>query len=133
MEKLGQNILFWFRELRTILHHICILNTYIHRQKLVKNLVVLNGKEVDPSDFMQEVVDGFSDMYKNALDKKKEIINLLKVFENLNVRYLVQDTQRYTMVLHTSFHQIFCRTQETGNCFCPIFIALVIGFNVMYV
>ena len=81
---------------------------YVHPQtEISKNLVVLNGKEVDPSDFMQEVVDGFSDMYKNALDKKKEIINLLKVFENLNVRYLVQDTQRYTMVLHTSFHPDF--------------------------
>ena len=91
---------------------------YVHPQtEISKNLVILNGKEVDPSDFMQEVVDGFSDMYKNALDKKKEIINLLKVFENLNVRYLVQDTQRYTMVLHTSFHPDFLQDARDRELF----------------
>lgn len=71
------------------------------------NQVVLRGRSVDPTKYKQEVNEGFCDAYLNLLKRKKKALEAVKVFCNINIRYLVQDTQRYSMILHTSYHPDF--------------------------
>lgn len=71
------------------------------------NQVILKGRSVDPTKYKQEVNEGFCDAYLNLLKRKKKALEAVKVFCNINIRYLVQDTQRYSMILHTSYHPDF--------------------------
>ena len=82
-----------------------------------KNLVTLNGEKADAADYIEDVVAGFSDVYKKTMEGKNKVVECLGLFENLNVRYLVQDTQRYAMLLHTSFHPDFLQNSRDRELF----------------
>lgn len=41
------------------------------------------------------------------MEHKQSTIEKMKIFENIIVRHLIQDTQRYSMILHTSYHPDF--------------------------
>lgn len=71
------------------------------------NRVVLKGKLVDPTKYKQKVNEGFCDAYLNLFKRKEKVLEFIRIFSNINIRYLVQDTQRYSMILHTSYHPDF--------------------------
>lgn len=57
------------------------------------------------------------DAYTFCLDNKKLILNYVSIFENIEVRHLVQDTQRYSMLLHTSYNPDFLQDAKDRQLF----------------
>ena len=51
------------------------------------------------------------------MDNKKLILNYVSIFENIEVRHLVQDTQRYSMLLHTSYNPDFLQDAKDRQLF----------------
>lgn len=81
---------------------------YVHPIKTANNnLATLNGKFIAPAVFITEIDQGFRDAYQFIMEHKQETLETTKIFENIMVRHLVQDTQRYSMILHTSYHPDF--------------------------
>lgn len=72
-----------------------------------KNLVMLNEESINSSKFIDSIDTGFRDAYSYILKNKEETLKFIEIFEDLNVRHLVQDTQRYSMLIHTSVHPDF--------------------------
>lgn len=82
-----------------------------------QNLVKIKDKFVEPSKYTAEICLGFGDAYEFVLRKKEHILNFIKIFKNLKVRHLIQDTQRYSMLLHTSVHPYFMQDGKDRNLF----------------
>ena len=81
---------------------------YVHPIKTANNnLATLNGKFIAPATFIKEIDQGFRDAYRFIMEHKQSTIEKMKIFENIIVRHLIQDTQRYSMILHTSYHPDF--------------------------
>ncbi|HGA3561359.1 TPA: type 2 lanthipeptide synthetase LanM family protein [Streptococcus agalactiae] len=86
------------------------------------NLVSYKNEFANPHDYLKDINEGFSDLYKFVLKNKDVCLNALKLFENLKVRYLVQDTQKYAMILHTSLHPDFMQDGKDRELFlCNLF------------
>jgi type 2 lantibiotic biosynthesis protein LanM len=84
-----------------------------------ENLAKLNGTYMPASEFSDDIVEGFSHAYKYTLSNKNIICELLNTFSDLRVRHLIQDTQKYSMILHLSYHPDFlqdCRDRELFLC-----------------
>lgn len=77
------------------------------KTKKNNNLATLEGVFVKPSQFMREICAGFECLYRYCMTNKHKVCAALTIFENINVRHIVQDTQRYSMLLHTSFNPDF--------------------------
>ena len=71
------------------------------------NLALLNNQFLEPKNFVKYICQGFCDLYTYALNNKENILNKITLFSNINIRHLIQDTQRYSMLLHTSYHPDF--------------------------
>lgn len=68
------------------------------------NRAVLKGGFKEPILYKEYLVTGFRRAYKCVLENKKEFQNLLFKLENTYSRYLIADTQRYGMILASSYH-----------------------------
>ncbi len=87
------------------------------RLKEVKNLATLNGTFIQPVEFFGEIVAGFGKAYRflsGNLDgrafsagNREAVLEKLKLFENVRVRYLTRQTQEYSMLLTTMYHPDF--------------------------
>ena len=78
---------------------------YIHpRSKRTHNLVLLRGEFVAPIQYIENMKEGFSLAYKYALRKKNEFAKKMQKLKYLQSRYLLQDTQRYSMLVSASYH-----------------------------
>lgn len=51
-----------------------------------------------------DVTESFSDAYNYAMQNPRDVEQLIDSFSNVKVRHLVQDTQRYSMLMHASYH-----------------------------
>lgn len=81
---------------------------YINPCKSEKNnLVKLQGTYYSPAKYVEDIICGFSDAYSYAFENQTELCNLIKQFGDLEVRHLAQDTQKYGMLLHLSYHPDF--------------------------
>lgn len=86
------------------------------------NLIEYKGKSVNAYHFLDDINSGFEDAYLYVLSNKKIFLKYSDEFENLQVRHLVQDTQRYSMLLHTSFHPDFMQNGRDRQLFlCTLF------------
>lgn len=74
------------------------------RSKISQNKVILNNQCQESAEYKNAFTKGFIEAYKQALFNKTEIKKWLKRLENLKSRVLVADTQRYTMLLSSSYH-----------------------------
>ena len=81
------------------------------------NLLRLGEKVKEPNQYIDEICEGFFDAYTFCLDNKKLILNYVSIFENIEVRHLVQDTQRYSMLLHTSYNPDFLQDAKDRQLF----------------
>lgn len=76
--------------------------------KKAQNLAILGDEFVSPSRFEKELAGGFRDAYlavvKNRKTFKKKLENCLI---QCSSRFLLLDTQRYSMLLSTSYHPGF--------------------------
>ena len=87
-----------------------------------QNLVKLDGENVSAFHYLKEINAGFEDAYKYVLENKEKFLEYSDMFGNLNIRHLVQDTQRYSMLLHTSFHPDFMQDGRDRQMFlCSLF------------
>lgn len=81
------------------------------------NLAKLKNDFLEPSQFMEEICAGFSNAYRYMMEHTEQIPKWVKLFSDLEVRHLVQDTQRYSMLLHTSYHPYFMQDGKDRNLF----------------
>lgn len=97
--------------------------TYLYSNTLEsRNTVTLNGSPVDASNFIEYIHTGFADAYKNVLKNKKEAIEKLTLFHNRKVRYFIQHSNRYAMLLHTSCHPDFLHDpRDRELLLCSVF------------
>lgn len=87
-----------------------------------KNLATLNHKFISSSKFINDIDSGFRDAYLYTLRNKDKTLRFINIFENINVRHLIQDTQRYAMIIHTSVHPDFMQDGKDRQLFlCSIF------------
>lgn len=69
-----------------------------------KNLATLNGEFIQPYEFLNEIEEGFEKTYSFLLNHKKEVCEKLSAFCTTPIRYLIRETQQYSMMLMTYFH-----------------------------
>lgn len=69
-----------------------------------QNLATIRGEFPDPLLYIKSLQKGFRAAYSAVMEKKEEFRVLLGKLEDLKCRYLVADTQRYSMVLSGSYH-----------------------------
>ena len=64
-----------------------------------KNLATLNSTFVEPYEFLKEIQEGFRRTYHFLTEHRKDTMEMLELFRGTEVRYLVRDTQQYSMLL----------------------------------
>jgi len=69
-----------------------------------KNLAMLKGKFVEPFEFFEEIQKGFEKVYSFLVEHQLEVLEMLELFRSVPIRYLVRDTQQYSMLLMTLGH-----------------------------
>lgn len=69
-----------------------------------KNLATLNGKFIEPYEFLEEILEGFEKAYCFLTRQRQKTMKMLGLFQNVRVRYLVRDTQQYSMLQMTLGH-----------------------------
>jgi type 2 lantibiotic biosynthesis protein LanM len=69
----------------------------------------LGAEAVDPSDFTEDIVQGFEETYALLLHRREELAPRLRGFAEVEVRFIARATQRYGLLLHESHHPDFLR------------------------
>lgn len=72
-----------------------------------QNMVAINNIDCDAENYVNEILQGFHNAYLVVVSNREEIQNTLKKFEKLNLRFIVRNTQRYSMLLYLSYHPFF--------------------------
>ncbi len=91
---------------------------YVHPVTEVNNnLARLREEFVNPDKFTEDICDGFKDAYLSTMKSSKKLSEWIDMFSNLKVRHLVQDTMRYSMLLHTSYHPYFMQDGRDRQLF----------------
>lgn len=84
----------------------------VRRQGLVEgsnNRPRLGEAPVDPSEFTEELVQGFEETYALLSSQRDALVPRLRAFSQVEVRYIARPTQRYAMLLQESHHPDFLR------------------------
>lgn len=68
------------------------------------NRVLLRETTVSPADYEKEILAGFEKAYKQTIFFLKEVEEKIYSLNNLRSRYLLAHTQKYNMILQTSYH-----------------------------
>lgn len=82
-----------------------------------QNLAAIDGEFQEPLLYLENLQKGFQAAYHAVMGKKKEFRFLLRKLENIRCRYLVADTQRYSMVLSASYHPELLRDDSDREKF----------------
>lgn len=69
-----------------------------------KNLATLNGEFQEPLRYGNSLKYGYRTAYNAVMQKKDEFRLILGKLKDAECRYLIADTQRYSMVLSGSYH-----------------------------
>jgi type 2 lantibiotic biosynthesis protein LanM len=80
-----------------------------------KNRPSLNGRDINESQFTEDLLTGFHLAYTSSIEKKGELKELLKKVKNTKCRYLVRDTQHYSSLLTASYHPDFMMDGSDRN------------------
>ena len=62
-----------------------------------KNLATLDGEFIEPQNFKEDIAEGFCACYDYFTNNQSEVLKCLVLFKDVNVRYLVRDTQQYSL------------------------------------
>ncbi len=87
------------------------------KSKRKQNLVMLNGQICSPVEHEDELMEGFSLAYQYVLDNKEEFIGKIKRMSSLKSRFLIGDTQRYSMSLASSYHPSLLKDSSFREAF----------------
>lgn len=78
---------------------------YIYpKTKSYKNQAMLNDQYIDAGLFLGDIMKGFTEAYEMALRGKQELAERITPYSIGKSRYVVRQTQRYTMLLQSSYH-----------------------------
>lgn len=69
-----------------------------------KNLATLHGEFIEPYEFLEEILEGFEKAYSFLSRQRQKTLKMLGLFQNVRARYLVRDTQQYSMLQMTLGH-----------------------------
>jgi type 2 lantibiotic biosynthesis protein LanM len=69
----------------------------------------LGEQAVEPSDFTENIVQGFEETYALLMRHREALAPRLRAFGGVEVRFIARATQRYTLLLHESHHPDFLR------------------------
>lgn len=75
----------------------------------MQNTPVYQGNPVSPEQYEQEILDGFTKAYRFAMEHSGQLEGQLQSFRCAESRYLLTDTQRYSMCLNSSYHPSLMR------------------------
>src|SRR5699024_4798030 len=68
---------------------------------------------VDPYFYIEELEKGFSDAYQTLNNHTGRIKNIVAAeMKNVKVRYLVRNTQEYSMILSLAYHPNFLENTD---------------------
>lgn len=81
------------------------------------NRVRLNGKEIQPQDYCDDLYKGYAAGYHYIMEHEEAALNLLKYMEGAVFRQLFRNTQEYHMILDLSYHPEFMRESESRRTF----------------
>lgn len=82
-----------------------------------QNLATIRGEFREPLLYVENLQKGFQGAYLTVIKEKEEFRTLLRKMEDLKCRYLVADTQRYSMLLSGSYHPKLLRNQAERERF----------------
>lgn len=82
-----------------------------------QNLATIRGEFQEPVLYTGNLQKGFRAAYHAVMEKKEGFRTLLRRLEDLKCRYLVADTQRYSMVLSGSYHPDLLRNRADRERF----------------
>ncbi|MDR6726762.1 type 2 lantibiotic biosynthesis protein LanM [Paenibacillus amylolyticus] len=82
-----------------------------------KNLATLEDEFISPSKFIAEIIEGFKVAYTYAMENKGKILEKSALFEELELRHIVRETQHYAMMLHASYHPDFLQNGHARELF----------------
>ena len=82
-----------------------------------QNLATIRGEFREPLLYMENLQKGFRAAYFAVMKKKEEFRILLRRLKGLKCRYLLADTQRYSMVLSGSYHPELLKNQAERERF----------------
>jgi len=82
-----------------------------------QNLATIRGEFKEPLQYMENLQKGFRAAYSAVMKKREKFRILLGSLKGLKCRYLVADTQRYSMVLSGSYHPELLRNQADREKF----------------
>ena len=68
------------------------------------NLATLEDVFEDPILYKDRMLEGFKNAYQSVLAKREQFMKKIRILENVKCRYLLADTQRYSMLLAGSYH-----------------------------
>lgn len=71
------------------------------------NLPALDGKAVDPSKYVNELVEGFLSAYRFARENKRSFLKKARAAFAINSRVLLRNTQQYHMYTQTAGNGFF--------------------------
>jgi type 2 lantibiotic biosynthesis protein LanM len=69
----------------------------------------LGEQLVDPTEFTEEIVQGFQETYQLLLEHRDALEPRLRAFADVEVRHILRATQRYATLLQESHHPDFLR------------------------
>lgn len=75
----------------------------------VQNLATLEGKFYEPYLYKKEMTEGFTEAYRQVISNKDDFFDQLKNSKNIKNRVLLADTQRYSMMISSSYHPSLLR------------------------
>lgn len=82
-----------------------------------KNRVKLGGEFCPPVKYKSELLNGFSTAYQYVIEHREEFKEQVKLLWELRSRWLFADTQKYGMVLSSSYHPSLLRDGEEREIF----------------
>lgn len=78
-----------------------------------KNRVRFKGEPVEPSEYTEQISEGFQMAYTYILENKTEMCKSLQNVSEAKFRHLFRNTQEYQMILDLSYHPEFMK--EAGK------------------
>lgn len=91
---------------------------YRHPESIqAQNLAMLDKEFITPARFEKDLISGFQDTYYCVMKNRETFRNELYQLRHSASRYLVLDTQRYSMLLSTSYHPSFLMDRVNREMF----------------
>lgn len=78
------------------------------------SIVKIKNKKVPPINYIDSILNGFSDCYKSIIKNKNEILKLLnsQYLQNVKFRYIHRATNQYAQFLIASTHPNYISTEK---------------------